>query len=178
MKKSISTIVLLLVALLSLNASAQSSQLTGIWYGDKQVKSEQSFIMEMTPIVSFQTDNSGTIGGLFSYLLPIDEETSFTCNLKFTAKTKWTFSNNTIYVSVKTETSNLSFGECKISPNNTQAARLMEKHIPEVKKLIMEEFKMNISKLIPNETIFENVTISGNIMHLTDGDTPCTFTRK
>ena len=178
MKKSISIIALLVVALFSFNASAQSSNLIGTWMGDKDVQSNPSLVMEMTPTLTFHTNNSGYIGGLISYLLPIDEETSFSCNLKFTAKMNWTYNNSTIYISVMTESSNISFNEFKMVPSNTPAARLMEKHIPEFKKLIMEEFKMSASKMIPKETTFKNVKISGNTMYLTDEDTPYTFVKK
>lgn len=178
MKKILSTFVLLLIALTSISASAQSSKVVGTWVGGKQPI--PGYNADMVPVYVFSNGGTGAVAiGVSFNNFPIDETMSLNVEMILSAPLTWSYSNASVSYNIDLDECNLEVSDLSINTSNYQLKQTFESIKPQMIEMLTNEFRQSIVSSIPSYGRLTNIKFSGNKMYANDGSNGprMTFTR-
>ena len=141
MKKFLSLVVVMLVAALSFNASAQSSKLVGKWLVDTSSLT-QGVGGDIKFIIEFDSDRTGDMDIDMKMVQPIDGTTKMNIWLSMEVDTTWSLSDNTLTlkpVDIEIEIENLT-----VTPSNPQ----YDAYIPAMKQMMKQQFSEGKEQMV------------------------------
>ena len=182
MRKSISLLLILFVAFVSLKTHAKSleSNLVGTWVGDVIVVSEDNLSGYITPVVAFNENKNGSYSFLINTTYTIDTNTSIEILIAGNIPGKWMLDeDDNIVLSLNKErfVMNITDKCFKINSKDNEVAQLLEEYKP-ILINDLSKIKDTVLESIPEKRTFSNPTIKKSKLYLTteDGST-MTFTR-
>lgn len=175
MKKIISFVVLF-VALVPLNASAQSlkSEIVGTWVGEVGYFDDNGSFM--IPAIALSHDGSGGMAIAINGSSHLDNGTSMNFSLTIGAPIQWSCSGTTFNWWFNHSDCEIEVDEININSNDPELNAILSQMRPTIEQMIIKEIQ-NIIPELPNDNTFTNVRINGNTMTAVDGDETVTFTR-
>ena len=141
MKKFFSLVVVMLVAALSFDASAQSSKLVGKWLVDTSSLT-QGVEGDIKFIIEFDGDRTGDMDIDMKMVQPIDGTTKMNIWLSMEVDTTWSLSDNTLTlkpVDIEIEIENLT-----VTPSNSQ----YDAYIPTMKQMMEQQFSAGKEQMV------------------------------
>lgn len=176
MKKSISTILILFVALISMSASAQSSRLIGSWIGESMPI--PGYNGKMIPVYVFKNSGAGAIAiGMSFDNLPIDQGASIDAEIIVSISFTWEYRNNTLRYYLNKNSYDIEVSEISINTTDYQLRREFKKMKPQLKNMLVGYIKESAIPNLPSRAKLTNVSFRNNKMYAYDGDTRMVFTR-
>lgn len=188
MKKTVSIIALLFVAILSISATAKSSlqtlktKLISSWVSDRISLDDDGLTGYMTPVLTFKADGTGSYSFKITANIDIESTESSTIKVSMAGNTPYTWHIDDsgvlhAYLDCKNFHMNISEKCFEVNPNDKEAKEYLETYINELIQLL-EDFKAEMVNILPEHSTWTDISIVGAKLHMTDSD-GCkqTFTR-
>ncbi len=180
MKKSISIIVLLLVAFLSANTSAQSkhdilkANLTGTWVSDKIPLTDDGLSGFMTPVLAFKNDQSGSYSFKITAKINLDDYSNsyIEVTMAGNAPLKWTLDeSNVLHAYIDREKYHMNISEkCfKVNNNDPVAKEYLENNKNELINMLYD-FRDKMVDILPETASWSDISTKGARLKMTDND--------
>lgn len=180
MNKSTSIILMLLIAFVSFNISAQD--IIGTWEG-KSTRTKESPNNPITgEIKFFQTFNADKTGVLkFDGLAngKIDQNTKLNIKLRGSIPFTWAKENSTITMKINSSQLNIELTENDLEfiCNDPNMAALMNAYKPQMVQMMQNQLKTSLGTSFSETSVWTNVKINGDTMYITDGGVDYKLTR-
>lgn len=188
MKKSVSIIGLLFVAILSFSAAAESSfqtlktKLISTWVSDRISLDDDGLTGYMIPVLTFKADGTGSYS--FKITANIDIESTESSTIKVSmagnAPCTWHIDDSGVlhaYLDRKNFHMNISEKCFEVNPNDKEAKEYLETYKNELVQLL-EDFKTEMIDILPEHSTWTDISIVGAKLYMTDSDgSKQTFTR-
>lgn len=188
MRKSVSFFAMLLVAFMSICATAQTttqsinSKLISTWVGDKISLDDVGLTGFMTPVLSFKADGSGSYS--FKITANINIESSESSIIKVSmagnAPYTWTLDDEGVlhaYFNREKFHMNISEKCFEVNPKDKAAIEYLNTYKDELMQ-ILENFKKEMIEILPDYSTWTDISIVGAKLQMTDCDgVEQTFTR-
>ena len=180
MKKSFSIILMLLLAFVSFNISAQS--IIGSWEGKTTRPNDTSNNSIVGEIKFFQTFNADMTGVLkFDGVAngKIDQNAQLKINLRGSIPFTWTKDNSTVKMRINSSQLNIELTENDLEfiCNDPNMAALMNAYKPQMVQMMQNQLKTSLGTSFSETSVWTNVKIEGNTMYITDGGVDYKLTR-
>lgn len=188
MRKSFSFLTMLLVAFLSICATAQSSaqsinsKLVSTWVGDKISLDDEGLTGFMTPVMAFKADGSGSYSFKITANIDIEGTESSKIRVSMAGNTPctWTLDDEGVlhaYFDREKFHMNISEKCFEVEPNDKEAAEYLKTYKNELIQ-ILENFKTEMVEILPDYSTWTDISIVGAKLYMTDCDgIKQTFTR-
>lgn len=176
MKKSISTILILIVSLISISASAQSSQIIGSWIGEPMPIPNCNG--EMKPVYVFNDYGIGAFSmGVSFDNLPIGQESSIDAEIIVSIFLTWEYRNNTLSYYLDKDNYDIEVSAISINTSDYQLRREFDKMRPQLKDMIVKNIKESAIPVLPSSVELTNVSFRNNKMYAYDGGSRIVLTQ-
>lgn len=169
MKKSIFIIAIFIMALMSTNASAQTSNLIGAWVGDSEIINDNDMNGYVTPVITLKENNVGSFSFYYSATCVIDNQTSIEVTLAGNVPGTWSYSNNTLTMDINKSAFCMNISDKCFKIKSTDPE--IRNDISTYKAALTEglqEIKTIIYDALPYSITWTNVTMSNGKLFLTD----------
>lgn len=142
MKKIFSLLVIMLVAAISVNASAQASKLVGKWNVDVSQMMDTSAMDDVKLTLRFDADNEGAIRLLIALDQPVDGDVSIHIEMLMDADLEWSLSGNVL--TMQTTDFDVDITKIEVSPSRPEYEALL----PQIKSMIQQQFEAEKDDMI------------------------------
>ena len=180
MKKAISIVIMLLLAFVSFNVSAQS--IVGSWEGRStrtkespnnpitgEIKFFQTFNADMTGVLKFDGVANGKI----------DQNAQLKINLRGSIPFTWTKEGSTITMKINSSQLNIDLtqNDIKFICSDPNVAAMMNAYKPQMVQMMRNQLKSSMATSFSETSTWTNVKINGDTMYITDGGVDYKLTR-
>ena len=135
MKKLFSLAIVMLVAAISVNASAQESKLVGKWSVDTSQVLDGSFNGNVKLALRFDADNEGELRALFTLNEPVEAGVSLYVEMAINADLEWALSGDVL--AMQSTDVNLYIKKIEVSPSSPEYEALL----PQLKEMLQQQFE-------------------------------------
>lgn len=142
MKKLFSLAIVMLVAAISVNASAQASKLVGTWNVDVSQMMDTSAMGDVELALRFDADNEGALRLLIALAQPIDGDVSMHMEMLMDADLEWSLSGNVL--TMQTTDIDVDIKKIEVSPSRPEYEALL----PQIKSMIQQQFEAEKDDMI------------------------------
>ena len=180
MKKSTSIVIMLLLAFVSFNISAQS--IIGSWEGKTIRPNDTSNNSIVGEIKFFQTFNADMTGVLkFDGVAngKIDQNSQLKINLRGSIPFTWAKEGSTITMKINSSQLNIDLTQNDIEfiCNDPNVAAMMNAYKPQMVQMMRNQLKSSMATSFSETSTWTNVKINGDTMYITDGGVDYKLTR-
>ena len=180
MKKSISFLAIIFIAVLSFNISAQS--IIGSWEGKTTRPNDTSNNSIVGEIKFFQTFNADMTGVLkFDGVAngKIDQNAQLKINLRGSIPFTWTKEGSTITMKINSSQLNIDLTQNDIEfiCSDPNVAAMMNAYKPQMVQMMHNQLKSSMATSFSETSTWTNVKINGDTMYITDGGVDYKLTR-
>lgn len=180
MKKSISIIAVLFIALISFTSSAQS--IIGSWEGkttSPNDTSNNSIVGEMKFFQTFNADMTGVLKFDGVANGKIDQNAQLKINLRGSIPFTWTKEGSTITMKLNSSQINIKLTQNDIEfiCSDPNVAAMMNAYKPQMVQMMRNQLKSSMATSFSETSTWTNVKIEGNTMYITDGGVDYKLTR-
>lgn len=156
MKKIFSLLVIMLVAAISVNASAQASKLVGKWNIDVSQMMDTSAMDDVKLTLRFDADNEGAIRLLIALDEPVDGDVSMHVEMLMDADLEWALSGDVL--AMQSTDVNLYIKKIEVSPSRPEYEALL----PQLKEMLQQQFEAEKESMIEGFEGLVNVRFIDN----------------
>lgn len=142
MKKLFSLAIVMLVAAISVNASAQASKLVGTWNVDVSQIMDTSAMGDAKWALRFDADNEGALRLLIALAQPIDGDVSMHVEMLIDADLEWSLSGNVL--TMQTTDIDVDIKKIEVSPSRPEYEALL----PQIKSMMQQQFEAEKDDMI------------------------------
>lgn len=178
MKKSISFLAIIFIAVLSFNISAQSSNLFGTWYGTTTPVQNDGMKGSMVPVMNINADNTGTFGFEEKLKGSMGNGVTVEVTISFSAPTIWSFDGSNIHFQIDNYNSTITVprNKVKFTGTNTQLIKTLNRDKDELIEILKHDFID--TSMLPNEAYWENLTVTNSTLTFYEDGQKITFKKK
>lgn len=156
MKKIFSLLVIMLVAAISVNASAQASKLVGKWNVDVSQMMDTSAMDDVKLTLRFDADNEGELRALFTLNEPVEAGVSIYVEMAINADLEWALSGDVL--AMQSTDVNLYIKKIEVSPSRPEYEALL----PQLKEMLQQQFEAEKESMIESFEGLVNVRFIDN----------------
>lgn len=142
MKKLFSLAIVMLVAAISVNASAQASKLVGTWNVDVSQMMDGSFNGNVKLGLKFDADNEGELRALFTLNEPVEAGVSLYVEMAINADLEWALSGDVL--AMQSTDADLYIKKIEVSPSHPEYEALL----PQIKSMMQQQFEAEKDDMI------------------------------
>lgn len=142
MKKLFSLAIVMLVAAISVNASAQESKLVGKWSVDTSQVMDTSAMGDVKLALRFDADNEGELRALFTLNEPVEAGVSLYVEMAINADLEWALSGDVL--AMQSTDVNLYIKKIEVSPSRPE----YEAILPQLKEMLQQQFEAEKESMI------------------------------
>ena len=142
MKKLFSLAIVMLVAAISVNASAQESKLVGKWSVDTSQVLDTSAMGDVKLALRFDADNEGELRTVLTLNEPIEAGVSLYVEMAINADMEWSLSGNVL--TLQTTDIDVDIKKIEVSPSHPEYEALL----PQMKAMLQQQFEAEKDDMI------------------------------